>query len=224
MHAADAQIAVHQRIAACGLLPVVALPHPSLGVPLAEVLRDTGLPCIEITFRTDGAVDAIAAIRASAPEILVAAGTVTTVAQARDAIAAGAEVVLAPGTNPAVVETVLSAGIPMFPGVATPSEVEANRERGIRVMKLFPAEVLGGVRYLRALHAPYPDVRFIPTGGVSEQNLADYLAAPNVIACGGSWIASADVLAAGSWVSIADTVRRAVAIVERSRSVPETVA
>lgn len=208
---------VFDRTRACGVLPVVALPDRELAVPLARTLADAGIPAVEITFRTDGAAEAIAAIRASVPDVLVAAGTVTTVEQARAATEAGAALVVAPGTNPAVIEAVAATGTPMLPGVATPSEIEANLGRGIRFMKLFPAELLGGVGFLRAVHGPYRDARFVPTGGVSEENLAGYLAAPNVLAVGGTWIAPAEALARGDWASIGEAAGRAAAIVARIR-------
>jgi len=206
-----------ERVAVYGVLPVVQLPDPALGLPLAEVLAGVGLCCVEVTFRESGAAKAIAAIRDRFPGMLVAAGTVLTVEQARLALRAGAEVIVAPGTNPAVIEEVLSRGATMVPGVVTPTEIEANLERGITVMKFFPAEVMGGVAYLRAVYGPYRQVRFVPTGGVSAANLRSYLALPNVLACGGTWIAPVAALMAGDWRGIRRMALEAVALVREVR-------
>jgi 2-dehydro-3-deoxyphosphogluconate aldolase / (4S)-4-hydroxy-2-oxoglutarate aldolase len=200
-----------------GVVPVIQLPDPALAVPLAGALVAGGLPCIEVTFRAAGAADAIAAIAAERPDVLVGAGTVLTIAQADAAIAAGARFIVAPGTNPRVVEHVLACGVPMLPGVATPSEVEANLERGIAVMKLFPAEVLGGIGLLKALAGPYRAARFVPTGGVTPGNLGEYLALPNVAACGGTWIAPVKTLEARDLARVEATAREAVAIVAAAR-------
>lgn len=216
--AATRMEAVLGALASCGVIPVVRLPRVELAVPLALVLRDAGLPCLEVTFRAVGAGEAIAAIRRHVPQVVVGAGTVLTVEQASEAIDAGAAFVVAPGTNPAVVEHVVARGTPMIPGVATPSEIESNLARGIATMKLFPAEVLGGVAFLRAVHGPYPGVRFVPTGGVSAANLAAYLAVPNVLACGGTWIAPSDRLEAGDLEAVAATAAKAASIVRRVRS------
>jgi 2-dehydro-3-deoxyphosphogluconate aldolase/(4S)-4-hydroxy-2-oxoglutarate aldolase len=204
-------------IAACGVVPVVRLPRVELAVPLAETLRDAGLACLEVTFRAAGAAEAIRSIRRAVPDVLVGAGTVLTVRQAAEALDAGATFIVAPGTSPAVVESVLAAGAAMLPGVATPSEIEANLGRGLSTMKLFPAEVLGGAAFLRAVHGPYPAVRFVPTGGISAANLADYLALPNVAAVGGTWIAPSDRLEAGDLDAVARAAAEAVAIVVAAR-------
>jgi len=141
------------------------------------------------------------------------------VAQAQAAIEAGAQFVVSPGTNPDVVDLALREGIPVLPGVATPTEIEANLARGLDVMKLFPAEVVGGVRFLKAVYAPYRAVRFMPTGGIDPANLGEYLAQPNVIACGGTWIAPPAVVAAGDFETMALRAREAVGLVRSSRAV-----
>jgi 2-dehydro-3-deoxyphosphogluconate aldolase/(4S)-4-hydroxy-2-oxoglutarate aldolase len=206
------------RLAACGVVPVVRLPRVELAVPLARTLHEAGLACLEVTFRAAGAAEAIAAIRRAVPDVLVGAGTVLTVTQATEALEAGAAFIVAPGTNPAVVDHVVAAGAPMLPGIATPSEIEANLGRGLSTLKLFPAEVLGGPAFLRAVHGPYPSVRFIPTGGVSPANLAAYLALPNVAAVGGTWIAPSDRLEAGDLGAVARSAAEAVAIVAAARA------
>jgi 2-dehydro-3-deoxyphosphogluconate aldolase / (4S)-4-hydroxy-2-oxoglutarate aldolase len=201
-----------------GVIPVVELPDPELAVDLARVLQDSGLPAVEITFRAAGAPGAIAAIRSGVPGILVAAGTVLTIDQARSALDAGAQLVVAPGTNRRIVEFVLAREAIMVPGVATPSDIESNLEYGIRTMKLFPAEVLGGTKYITALAGPYREVGFVPTGGVSVQNLASYLSLPAVTACGGTWVASKTLLEQRNWQVIGAHAREAATIVAEGRS------
>jgi len=209
---------VQDRIAACGVVPVVQPPAGSRAAELAAALFEAGLPCLEVTFRAEGAPEAIERIRGTMPAMLVGAGTVLTLAQARIAIDAGAQFLVSPGTNPAVVEFAQREGVPMIPGVATPTEIEANLARGIEVMKLFPAEVLGGVRFLEAVFAPYRTVRFMPTGGIGPANLAGYLRQPNVIACGGSWIAPVEVVEAGQFALVAERAREATEIVRVTRA------
>lgn len=209
---------VLERIHECGVVPVVQPPDRALAADMGSTLVEAGLPCIEVTFRAAGAPEAIERIRAEVPQMLVGAGTVLTVAQARAAIDAGAQFVVSPGTNPDVVESAMREGIPVFPGVATPTEIEANLARGLDVMKLFPAEVVGGVRFLKAVYAPYRAVRFMPTGGIDPVNLVEYLAQPNVIACGGTWIAPPAVVAAGDFETMALRAREAVGLVRSSRA------
>jgi 2-dehydro-3-deoxyphosphogluconate aldolase/(4S)-4-hydroxy-2-oxoglutarate aldolase len=210
----------YERIGGCGVVPVVTPPVPTVAAELAAALVEAGLPCVEITFRADGAPAAIERIRATSPAMLVGAGTVLTLAQVRAAINAGAQFLVSPGSNFAVVELALQEGIPILPGVATPSEVEANLARGIDVLKLFPAEVLGGVRLLKALHGPYRAVTFVPTGGIDPANLGAYLAQPNVLACGGSWIAPSATVAAGDMATVVRLAREAVELVRIARTAP----
>ena len=213
-----ANVTVDCRISGCGLVPVVQPPTASLAAQVGATLVEAGLPCIEITFRVEGAPGAIERIRAEVPAMLVGAGTVLTVAQGRAAIDAGAQFLVSPGTNADVVELALREGVPIYPGVATPTEIEANLARGLEVMKLFPAEVVGGVRFLKAMFGPYRSVRFMPTGGIDPSNLGAYLALPNVIACGGTWIAPPDVVAAGNLAAIAQRARDAAGIVRSTRA------
>jgi 2-dehydro-3-deoxyphosphogluconate aldolase/(4S)-4-hydroxy-2-oxoglutarate aldolase len=212
-----AAASVLERLEACGAIPVVIPPKPALAADLGAALVEGGLPCIEIVFRADGAPEAIERLRATST-LLVGAGTVLTVAQARDAIAAGAQFLVSPGSNPAVIDVALKAGILIVPGVATPSEIESNLDLGIDVVKLFPADVLGGVRFLKAMSGPYATVRFLPTGGIDVKNLAEYLAQTNVLACGGSWIAPPASLAAGDFDSIARRAREAAVVVHAARA------
>jgi 2-dehydro-3-deoxyphosphogluconate aldolase / (4S)-4-hydroxy-2-oxoglutarate aldolase len=205
------------RIAAIGIVPVVRLPRPELAVPLAETLAAAGLPCLEITFRAEGAAQAIAAIRAAQPDVLVGAGTVLTIEQADAAIEAGAEFLVSPGTNPRVVARVLERGARMIPGVATPSDIEANLERGLRLLKFFPAEALGGPAFLRSVQGPFEAARFIPSGGVTPENMASYLALRNVPAVGGTWIAPLSALEAADFDVIERRAREAAALVSDAR-------
>ena len=206
-----------------GVIPAVQLPDPALAVPLADALAAGGLPVIEVTFRAAGAAKAIEAIRAARPGVVVGAGSVLTVDQADAALDAGAQFVVSPGTNSRVVDHVLSRGGLMFPGVASPSEIEANLDRGLRRLKLFPAEAVGGVAFLRAMAGPYPDVQFLPTGGVSAVNLREYLALPNVLACAGTWIAPVRLLEANALSAIEEAAKEAVSIVLGIRAPGEPV-
>jgi 2-dehydro-3-deoxyphosphogluconate aldolase/(4S)-4-hydroxy-2-oxoglutarate aldolase len=178
---------VVERLRACRIVPVATLDDPAAANEVAAALLAGGISCIEITFRRPGAAEAIRAARA-AGDILVGAGTVLSTEQVDAAVAAGADFAVAPGTNEKVVRRCAGLGLPFFPGVATSTEIERARELGLRVVKVFPAAQLGGPSFLRAVSAPYPDVGFIPTGGVTAENVADYLAVPAVVACGGSWL------------------------------------
>jgi 2-dehydro-3-deoxyphosphogluconate aldolase / (4S)-4-hydroxy-2-oxoglutarate aldolase len=199
------------------VIPVVEIPRADDAVPLAHALLEAGLPCAEITFRTEWAAEAIAAIAAEVPEVTVGAGTVLSVAQAERALAAGARFLVAPGYDPAVVAFAEAAGVPMLPGVCTPTEVAIALSQGYSVLKFFPAEAAGGVAYLKAIAAPYRAVRFVPTGGISADNLAAYLALPQVIACGGSWMVKTDLIAGGEFARIRDLAAAAVTIARRAR-------
>ncbi len=194
-----------------GIVPVAVLPSPDCAVPMAAALREGGIPCAEVTFRTAGAAEAIAAIRAAEPEVLVGAGTVLSVLQAKEAIDAGAQFLVSPGFCPEVVEYASRCGVPMLPGVATPSEVELAMSYGLDTVKFFPAEAAGGAAYLKALNGPYKQMKFLPTGGVNADNLKDYLALPNVIACGGSWMLPSALLKNGDYAGITKLCREAVA-------------
>ena len=201
-----------------GVVPVITLARPEQGVPVAEALLAGGLTCAEITFRSDAAAAAIEMIRSRVPALLVGAGTILTTEQADAAIAAGASFLVAPGFNPAIVDHVLGRGIPMLPGVCTPSEIEQALARGLQLVKFFPAAAMGGVGYLRALAGPYPMVRYVPTGGITAGDVAAYLAVPSVVAVGGTWLAAGDLVAAGAWEAISGLAAEAAAIVRRARS------
>jgi 2-dehydro-3-deoxyphosphogluconate aldolase / (4S)-4-hydroxy-2-oxoglutarate aldolase len=200
-----------------GLVPVITIDSPRDAVPLAEALLDGGIGCAEVTFRTPSAAEAIHEISSTCGELLVGAGTVLTVVQAKQATHAGAQYLVAPGFDPAVVGWCQAHHVPMIPGVATPTEVSVALARGLSLVKFFPAEAMGGVRTLRALSAPFAGVRFIPTGGVTAANLPQYLALPNVAACGGSWMATQGMISAGKFTEIARLSGQARAIVRQVR-------
>ena len=204
-----------------GVVPVITIDSPQDAVPLARALLNGGIGCAEITFRTASAEEAIQRIGGECHEMLVGAGTVLTVQQAEQAVRAGAQYIVAPGFDAAVVEWCLGNGVPVLPGVATPTEINMALARGVKLLKFFPAEEIGGVRMLKTLHAPYQEVQFIPTGGINARNLAEYLALPNVVACGGSWMATESMISEGRFDEIARLSREARAIVGRARGESE---
>lgn len=201
------------RVRQMGIIPVVTIPKLEHALPLAESLLEGGLPCAEVTFRTAAAVESMMEIRARFPEIFLGAGTVLTTEQAETAINAGAQFIVSPGTNPAVVDYCLSKDVTIFPGVCTPTEIEIALARGVDVLKFFPAEAMGGVGFLKAICAPYRQVRFIPTGGIDQNNLGQYLALSEVVACGGSWMVKPELLNAGDFDRVRQLVKEAVALV-----------
>ena len=208
-------------LSSIGLVPVIMIDSPRDAVPLAEALLDGGIGCAEVTFRTPAAAEAIAGISSTCRELLVGAGTVLTVAQAEQATQAGAQYVVAPGFDPAVVGWCQERNVPVIPGVATPTEISMALARGLSLLKFFPAEAMGGVQMLQALSAPFASVRFIPTGGITPANLPQYLALPNVAACGGSWMAREDMISTGKFTEITRLSRQARAIVRQVRGEPE---
>jgi 2-dehydro-3-deoxyphosphogluconate aldolase / (4S)-4-hydroxy-2-oxoglutarate aldolase len=200
-----------------GLVPVITIDRPQDAVPLARALLDGGIGCAEITFRTSSAEEAIRRISSECHEILIGAGTVLTVRQVEQAVRAGAQYIVSPGFDSSIVDWCQEHNVPVLPGVATPTEINMALARGLKLLKFFPAEEIGGVRMLKALYAPYSEVRFIPTGGITAHNLADYLALPNVVACGGSWMATESMISERKLDEIARVSREARAIVRRVR-------
>jgi len=201
-----------------GIIPVVEISDAADAGPLVEALDTAGLPCAEITFRTAAGAAAIRAARRAIPGLLLGAGTVLTPDQVDQASDAGATFVVTPGFNPKVVARCRARGLQVIPGVATPTEVEMAHAEGLRVLKFFPAEAAGGVPYLRALSGPYRDVTFIPTGGIDLRNLSSYLALPNVVACGGSWIATRELIDRRDFDTIGRLAAKAVAAVKAART------
>ncbi|QOC91539.1 bifunctional 4-hydroxy-2-oxoglutarate aldolase/2-dehydro-3-deoxy-phosphogluconate aldolase [Micromonospora craniellae] len=195
------------------VLPVVVLDDARHADPLASALVKGGLAAIEVTLRTAAGLDAIAAV-AGRGDLTVGAGTVLTVAQAERAVAAGARFVVTPGFAPAVVRFCQEAGVPVFPGAATATEIQMALDAGLNVVKFFPAQQLGGTPMIKALSAPFRDVRFIPTGGITPAVIDDYLALPAVLAVGATWMVASDLVAAERWDEITSRTASAVAAAE----------
>ena len=200
-----------------GLVPVVVLNDAKDAKPLAKALCNGGLPCAEVTFRTDAAEESIRQMTQDFPQMLVGAGTVLTVEQVNRAVNAGAKFIVSPGFDPAIVDYCLNREIPVFPGCVTPSEVAQAVKRGLRVVKFFPAKQYGGVATIKALAAPYVGLRFMPTGGVSASNLKEYLECPSIVACGGSWMVKGDLIQAGAFDEITKLTREAVELAKEIR-------
>lgn len=199
-----------QRIYEIGIVPVIAIDDAKKAVPLAKALVRGGLPAAEVTFRTAAAEEAIKRIVAEVPEMLVGAGTVLTKEQADRAIAAGVKFIVSPGFNPEITRYVIDKGMLMMPGTATPGEMEQAMSMGLSVVKFFPAEQNGGVAKLKAVAGPYSNLRWMPTGGVNEKNLLDYLSFSKIIACGGTWMVKKDLIEAENWDEIERLTRQAV--------------
>ncbi|MBP5177631.1 MAG: bifunctional 4-hydroxy-2-oxoglutarate aldolase/2-dehydro-3-deoxy-phosphogluconate aldolase [Clostridia bacterium] len=191
-----------QSLKETGLVPVVVLEEVDQAENLAKALIDGGVNCAEVTFRVDGADKVIKKMVTAYPDMYVGAGTVLTVEQLEKAVAAGAKFCVAPGLNPKVVKRAKELGVPFAPGVATPTEIEAALDLGITTVKFFPAQQAGGIDYIKAVSAPYPMMRFMPTGGINAQNIFDYLESPKVLACGGSWIVKSSLLKAHDWAEV----------------------
>jgi 2-dehydro-3-deoxyphosphogluconate aldolase/(4S)-4-hydroxy-2-oxoglutarate aldolase len=201
---------VTDALAASRVLPVVVIDDAAAAAPLARALLAGGARAVEITLRTPAALAAVEAM-ATEPALLVGAGTVTSPGQVDDVVGAGARFVVTPGFSAAVVGRCQELGVPVYPGIATATELQAATEAGLRVVKFFPAELLGGAKMIGALAAPFRGVRFIPTGGVTTANLRDYLSVAAVLAVGGTWLAPAPLLAAGRFDEITDLTSAALA-------------
>jgi 2-dehydro-3-deoxyphosphogluconate aldolase/(4S)-4-hydroxy-2-oxoglutarate aldolase len=197
---------IEQRLKEIKIVPVIAINSADQALPLAKVLMENGLPCAEVTFRTEAAVESIRLMREAYPEMLIGAGTVLTAAQVDQAIDAGVDFVVSPGFNPTTVKYCQQRNMPIIPGVNNPSLVEQAMEMGLKTLKFFPAEPSGGISMLKALTAVYP-VSFMPTGGVSPSNVNEYLAIKSVVACGGTWMVPTDLMDKGDWNSIAELIK-----------------
>lgn len=206
-----------RQIGSIGIVPVVVLNNAADAVPLAESLVSGGLPCAEVTFRTDAAEESIRAIVKNFPQMLVGAGTVLTTEQVDRALDAGAKFIVSPGLNPKVVEHCMKKGVPITPGIMTPTELEVALGFGLDVVKFFPAENAGGLKMIKAMSAPYTMMRFMPTGGITAANVREYLACDKILACGGSWMVKSDLVSAGNFAEIERLSREASAIVRETR-------
>lgn len=193
-----------------GIVPVVKLDRAEDAEPLAEALYEGGLPCAEVTFRTDAAEEAIRIMTAKYPDMLVGAGTVLTTEQVDKAVGAGAAFIVSPGLNPRIVKYCITKGIPITPGCANPSDIEQAIELGLEVVKFFPAEAAGGLNMIKAMSAPYVNMQFMPTGGINEKNLNSYLDFPKIIACGGSWMVKDALIKNGEFDKIKALSQEAV--------------
>lgn len=201
---------VLKELSQIGLVPVIKITDLSTAVPLAKALVKGGIPCAEITFRTELAADAMALISAEVPEILLGAGTVTSTEQVDRALAAGAKFIVSPGLNPVVVRYCQEKGVPITPGISTPTELEQAMSLGLTELKFFPAENNGGIKTIKAISAAYPNITFMPTGGINLNNLNDYLSFPKILACGGSWITPAKAIEAGNFEEVTRLAAEAV--------------
>ena len=200
-----------------GVGPVVVLEEAKDALPLAKALVEGGLPCAEVTFRTEAAEESIRLMSEKYPEMLVGAGTVLTTKQVDRAAAAGAKFIVSPGFDPEIVDYCLEKKIPVFPGCITPSEVAQAVKRGLEVVKFFPAEQAGGVAMIKAMAAPYTMVKFMPTGGISAKNLKDYLSFGKILCCGGSWMVKGDMIRNGEFDKIRELTKEAVELVASIR-------
>lgn len=203
-------IAVLEQISKIGIVPVVKIDREEDALPLAKALCAGGLPCAEVTFRTSAAAGGIKLMTENFPNMCVGAGTVLNAEQVDAAIAAGAKFIVSPGLNPNTVKYCQQKGIPITPGTSCPSDIEQAIELGLEVVKFFPAEQSGGLAKIKAMAAPYVDMKFMPTGGINAKNLTSYLDFPKIIACGGSWMVPTDLINAGEWDKIEQLAREAV--------------
>lgn len=208
---------INEKFAQFGVVPVVVLEDANDAKPLAEALVKGGLPCAEVTFRTQAAEESIRIMTQLYPDMLVGAGTVLTTDQADRAVQAGAKFIVSPGFDPEIVDYCLQKDIPVFPGCITPSEVAQAVKRGLKVIKFFPAAQFGGVDTIKALAAPYTSVQFMPTGGISAANLKDYLSYNKILCCGGSWMVKGDLVKAGDFDKIYELTKEAAELVKSIR-------
>lgn len=202
--------AVLEKIQKIGIVPVVVLDKPEDAEPLAKALCEGGLPCAEVTFRTAAAEESIRIMTEKFPKMLVGAGTVLTIEQVDRAVNAGAKFIVSPGLNPEVVKYCVEKNIPVTPGTCNPSDIETALSLGLDVVKFFPAEAAGGLAMIKAMAAPYVNMKFMPTGGINAKNINEYLAFDKIIACGGSWMVNKAMVNAGEFDKIRDMTREAV--------------
>lgn len=201
---------VLEQVGKIGIVPVVVIDDKEDAGAVADALCKGGIPCAEVTFRTDAAADSIRIMKERWPDMLIGAGTVLTIEQAKEAVKAGASFIVSPGFNPKVVSYCLEQGIPIAPGVSTPTEIEAALEFGLEVVKFFPAEASGGIDAIKAMAAPYKHVKFMPTGGITGKNLKEYLSFSSILACGGSWMVSKELIGKKEFAKIQELTEEAV--------------
>lgn len=203
-----------EKISELKIVPVVVLNDAKDARPLAKALVDGGLPCAEVTFRTDAAEESIRIMAEEYPDMLVGAGTVLTTDQVDRAVAAGAKFIVSPGLNPRIVKYCVERDILIVPGCSNASDIEQALENGLEVVKFFPAEQAGGLAMIKALAAPYVNVKFMPTGGVNQKNINDYLSFKKVVACGGTWMVKNDLVESGNFEEITRLTKEALELVK----------
>lgn len=209
---------MNTKISAIGVVPVIKLNNPERdAAPLAKALCEGGVPVAEVTFRAAGADTAIKLMKEACPDMLVGAGTVLTTEHVDKAIAAGAEFIVTPGFDPEIVKYCVEKNMPIYPGCTTPTDYHAALKFGLEVLKFFPAEQSGGLAKIKAMSAPFPMFRVMPTGGISLSNLKDYLSCPVIAACGGSYMVTADLIDNQKWDEIIELCKKSVEIVKEAR-------
>ena len=208
---------IYEQFQQMGVVPVVVLEDVKDALPLAKALVEGGLPCAEVTFRTEAATESIRQMAEAYPEMLVGAGTVLTTEQVDEAVAAGAKFIVSPGFDPEIVDYCIGKDISVLPGCATPSEVAQAVKRGLQVVKFFPAEQAGGIAMIKAMAAPYHTLKFMPTGGINQDNLKDYLSFDKILCCGGSWMVKENLIKAGAFDKICELTREAKKLADQIR-------
>ena len=206
-----------EQVAACGVVPVVVLEDAEQAVPTAKALLAGGINAMEITFRTAAAKASIAKVAREVPEMIVGAGTVINVDQLHDALDAGAKFIVSPGTSEEVIAEAVKLNVPVAPGVVTPSEIMIGLKYGLKVFKFFPAESYGGLKTIKALCGPFPQIRFIPTGGINQNNAEEYFKNAKIVAVGGSWMVTKDMVVAGDFAGITEKSAAATALFKQIR-------
>ncbi len=206
-----------EQVAACGVVPVVVLEDAAQAVPTAKALLKGGINAMEITFRTSAAKASIEKVAKEVPEMIVGAGTVVNVQQLHDAVEAGAKFIVSPGSDAEVIAEAIKLGVPITPGVVTPSEIMVGLKLGLKVFKFFPAENYGGLKTIKALSGPFPQIKILPTGGINQANAAEYFKNPKILAVGGSWMCTKDMIASGDFDGIAEKSAAATALFKEIR-------
>lgn len=210
---------MNSKISSIGVVPVIKLNNPERdAAPLAKALCEGGVPVAEVTFRAEGADKAIKIMREECPDMLVGAGTVLTTEQVDKAISAGTQFIVTPGFDPEIVAYCVEKNMPIYPGCTTPTDYHAALKFGLEVLKFFPAEQSGGLAKIKAMSAPFPMFKVMPTGGISLKNLKEYISAPQIAACGGSYMVTADLIDSGNWEEITRLCRESVEIVKEARN------
>lgn len=208
---------IYEQFQKMGVVPVVVLDDAKDALPLAKALVEGGLPCAEVTFRTEAAAESIRQMIEAYPEMLVGAGTVLTTEQVDEAVAAGAKFIVSPGFDPEIVDYCIEKKVPVLPGCATSSEMAQAVKRGLKVVKFFPAEQAGGIAMIKAMAAPYHTLKFMPTGGIKQDNLKDYLSFDKILCCGGSWMVKGDLIKAGAFDKICELTKEAKKFADQIR-------